>query len=169
MTLKVSNTLTRQKEPFEPIEAGKVGLYVCGITAYDVCHVGHARSAIVFDVIVRYLRYRGYEVTYIKNFTDVDDKIIDKANAEGTDIFKISERYIREHNEDMDALGVTRPDRTPRATEHIEGMIFLINKLIANNLAYVIGGDVYFAVEKFKNYGRLSGRSPEDWPGPGWT
>jgi cysteinyl-tRNA synthetase len=162
MTLKVSNTLTRQKEPFEPIEAGKVGLYVCGITAYDVCHVGHARSAIVFDVIVRYLRYRGYEVTYIKNFTDVDDKIIDKANAEGTDIFKISERYIREHNEDMDALGVTRPDRTPRATEHIEGMIFLINKLIANNLAYVIGGDVYFAVEKFKNYGRLSGRSPED-------
>ena len=101
-------------------------------------------------------------MTYVKNFTDVDDKIIDKANAEGTDIFKISERYIGEHNEDMDVLGVIRPDHAPLATEHIEGMIDLINKLIANNLAYVIGGDVYFAVEKFKDYGQLSGRTLED-------
>ncbi|MDO8723259.1 MAG: cysteine--tRNA ligase, partial [Syntrophales bacterium] len=159
---RLYNTITKQKEPFQPVEAGKAGIYVCGITAYDVCHVGHARSAVVFDVIVRYLRYRGYQVTYVKNFTDVDDKIIDKANAEGTDIFKISERYIGEHNEDMDALGVIRPDHAPRATEHIERMIELINKLIANNLAYVIGGDVYFAVEKFKDYGQLSGRTLED-------
>jgi len=162
MPLRLYNTITKQKEPFQPVEAGKAGIYVCGITAYDVCHVGHARSAVVFDVIVRYLRYRGYQVTYVKNFTDVDDKIIDKANAEGTDIFKISERYIGEHNEDMDVLGVIRPDHAPRATEHIEGMIDLINKLIANNLAYVIGGDVYFAVEKFKDYGQLSGRTLED-------
>ncbi len=162
MPLRLYNTITRQKEPFLPIAEGKVGIYVCGITAYDVCHVGHARSAVVFDVIVRYLRCCDYQVTYVKNFTDIDDKIIDKANAEGTDIFKISERYIREHNEDMDALGIARPDRTPRATEHIEGMIALINKLIANNLAYVIEGDVYFAVERFKNYGKLSGRTLED-------
>src|ERR1035437_1277240 len=111
MPIKLYNTLTRQKEPFTPLVADKVGIYVCGITAYDLCHVGHARSAIVFDVISRYLRYRGYQVTYVKNFTDVDDKIIDKANAEGTDIFTIAERYIGEHDADMDALGVARPDR----------------------------------------------------------
>jgi cysteinyl-tRNA synthetase len=162
MSLKLYNTATKQKETFHPVTVGKVGLYVCGITAYDASHVGHARSAIVFDVIARYLRYRGYQVTYVKNFTDVDDKIIDKANAEGTDIFMIAERYIKEHNEDMDALGVARPDQTPRATEHIEGMIVLINKLIANNLAYIIDGDVYFAVEKFKNYGKLAGRTLAD-------
>jgi len=106
MSLKLYNTLTKKKEEFVPIEKGKVGIYVCGITAYDVCHIGHARSAVVFDVIYRYLRYRDYEVTYVKNFTDVDDKIIGKANAEGTDIYSISERYIKEHNEDMDRLGL---------------------------------------------------------------
>ena len=162
MPLKLYNTITRQKELFTPLVAGKAGIYVCGITAYDLCHIGHARSALVFDVIARYLRYRGYEVTYVKNFTDVDDKIIDKAKSAGTDIFAISEKYIAEHNEDMDALGVVRPDQTPRATEHIAGMIALVNKLIANDLAYVIGGDVYFAVEKFKSYGKLAGRSLED-------
>ena len=156
MSLKLYNTLTKQKEPFRPVEEGRVGIYVCGITAYDVCHIGHARSAIVFDVIVRYLRYRGHQVTYVKNFTDVDDKIIVKANAEGRDIFAIAERYIGEHDEDMDALGVAKPDHTPRATDHIEGMIVLINKLIADNLAYVIGGDAFFSVEKFKEYGSLS-------------
>jgi len=162
MPIKVYNTITRQKEPFIPLVEGRVNIYVCGITAYDLCHIGHARSALVFDVIARYLRYRGYEVTYVKNFTDVDDKIIDKAQSAGMDIFAISERYITEHNEDMDRLGVIRPDQTPRATEHIGGMIALINKLIANNLAYVIGGDVYYAVAKFNNYGKLSGRSLED-------
>lgn len=162
MPLKLYNTITRQKEPFIPLVAGKAGIYVCGITAYDLCHIGHARSALVFDVIAKYLRYRGFEVTYIKNFTDVDDKIIDKAKAAGADIFAISEKYIAAHDADMDALGVGRPDQTPRATEHIAGMIVLVNKLIANDLAYVIGGDVYFAVEKFKNYGKLAGRSLED-------
>ena len=162
MTIKLYNTITRRKENFTPIIAGKVSLYVCGITAYDLCHIGHARSALVFDVITRYLRYSGHQVTYVKNFTDVDDKIIDKAKAEGTDIFTIAERYIGEHDKDMDALGVVRPDFTPRATEHIPGMITLINQLIANDLAYVMGGDVYFAVEKFRNYGKLSGRSLED-------
>ena len=162
MTIKLYNTITRRKENFTPIIAGKVSLYVCGITAYDLCHIGHARSALVFDVITRYLRHSGHQVTYVKNFTDVDDKIIDKAKAEGTDIFTIAERYIGEHDKDMDALGVVRPDFTPRATEHIPGMITLINQLIANDLAYVMGGDVYFAVEKFRNYGKLSGRSLED-------
>ena len=162
MPLKLYNTITRCKETFTPLVEGKVGIYVCGITAYDLCHIGHARSALVFDVIARYLRYRGFDVTYVKNFTDVDDKIIDKAKSAGTDISTIAEKYIKEHDEDMDALGVIRPDRTPRATEHIEGMIALVNKLIANDLAYVIGGDVYFAVGKFATYGKLAGRSLED-------
>ncbi len=162
MTIKLYNTITRRKDIFTPLVAGEVSLYVCGITAYDLCHIGHARSALVFDVITRYLRYSGHRVTYVKNFTDVDDKIIDKAKAEGTDIFTIAERYIGEHDKDMDALGILRPDFTPRATENIAGMITLISQLIANGLAYVMGGDVYFAVEKFRNYGKLSGRSLED-------
>lgn len=162
MSLKLYNTATRGKELFTPLVEGKAGLYVCGITAYDLCHIGHARSALVFDVIARYLRYRGYAVTFVKNFTDVDDKIIDRAKAEGTDIFAIAGRYIGEHDADMDALGVARPDRTPRATEHIGGMIALVEQLIAKNLAYPMGGDVYFAVAGFKDYGKLSGRSLED-------
>ncbi len=162
MSLTLFNTATRKKEAFTPLLEGKVGLYVCGITAYDLCHIGHARSAIVFDVITRYLRFRGYQVTYVKNFTDVDDKIIDRANSEGTDIFTIAGRYIGEHDRDMEALGVIRPDHTPRATENIPGMIALVRKLIANGLAYAAGGDVYFAVEKFTDYGKLSGRSRED-------
>lgn len=162
MPLKLHNTASRQKELFTPLVAGKVAFYVCGITAYDLCHIGHARSAVVFDIMARYLRYRGYEVTFVKNFTDVDDKIIDRAKTEGTDIFTIAERYIKEHDADMDALGIARPDHTPRATEHIEGMIELVRQLIAKDLAYVIGNDVYFSVAAFKGYGKLSGRSLED-------
>ncbi|HUH65371.1 MAG TPA: cysteine--tRNA ligase [Syntrophales bacterium] len=162
MTIKIYNTLTRKKETFVPIKEGKVGIYTCGITAYDVCHVGHARSAVVFDMITRYLRYRGYDVRYVKNFTDVDDKIIVKANGEGKTISEISERYIREHDEDMDALGIARPTVAPRATEHIAGMIKLINTLIAKGLAYQSDGDIYYAVEKFKGYGKLSGRNLEE-------
>jgi cysteinyl-tRNA synthetase len=162
MALRIFNTLTRQKEIFKPIRDGKVGLYVCGITAYDVCHVGHARSAVVFDIMVRYFQYLGYDVTFVKNFTDVEDKIIKRANAEHTDIFEISERYIKAHDEDMSALGISKPTVTPRATEHIDGMIGLIEKLLAKDLAYVVDGDVYFAVDRFKDYGKLSGRSPED-------
>lgn len=162
MSLKLYNTLTRKRVEFIPREEGKVGIYVCGITAYDVCHIGHARSAVVFDVIYRYLRYKGYDVTYVKNFTDVDDKIIGKAIAEETDIGEISERYIREHNEDMDRLGVARPTVAPKATENIKGMIRLIDALMEKGLAYVVDGDVYYAVEKFDGYGKLSGRSLDD-------
>ena len=162
MSLRIFNSQTKKKEEFLPLHEGKVGIYVCGITAYDVCHVGHARSAVVFDVITRYLRYRGYDVTYVKNFTDVDDKIIEKAQREKKGIAEISERYIREHDEDMAALGVARPTVTPRATEHIDGMIRLVAALIEKGLAYAVDGDVYYAVEKFPGYGKLSGRDLED-------
>ena len=162
MALRFYNTMTRQKEEFKPIEDKKVGIYVCGITAYNVCHIGHARSAVVFDIITKYLRYKGYNVIYVKNFTDVDDKIIEKANTEGVSISEISERYIREHNEDMDSLGVARPTMAPRATENIKGMIRHITNLQAKGLAYVKEGDVYFSVERFKGYGKLSRRNLED-------
>lgn len=162
MSLRIFNTQSKKKEEFLPLHEGKVGIYVCGITAYDVCHVGHARSAVVFDVITRYLRYRGFDVTYVKNFTDVDDKIIDKARREQKKIAEISERYIREHDEDMEALGVARPTATPRATEHIEGMIRLVAALIEKGMAYAVEGDVYYAVEKFPEYGKLSGRRLDD-------
>ena len=162
MSLRIFNSQTKKKEEFVPLHEGKVGIYVCGITAYDVCHVGHARSAVVFDVITRYLRYRGYDVTYVKNFTDVDDKIIEKAQREKTGIAEISERYIREHDEDMEALGVARPTVTPRATEHIDGMIRLVATLIEKGMAYVVDGDVYYAVEQFPGYGKLSGRDLSD-------
>ncbi|MBN1546018.1 MAG: cysteine--tRNA ligase [Syntrophaceae bacterium] len=162
MALKVYNTQSRRKEMFEPLAAGKVGLYVCGITAYDTCHVGHARSAVVFDVIVRFFRYLGYDVTFVKNFTDVDDKIINKANALGRTIGDIADQYIREHDEDMDAMGVKRPTVAPRATEHIGGMIRLIEALMQRDLAYVADGDVYFSVGSFPQYGKLSGRSLDE-------
>jgi len=162
MSLRFYNTMTNRKEEFKPIEDGKVGLYVCGITAYDMCHIGHARSAVVFDVIYKYLKYKGYNVTYVKNFTDVDDKIIAKANAENTDIGDISERFIKEHNEDMDAMRISRPTIAPKATENIHGMIRMISTLIEKDLAYVVDGDVFFAVEKFKGYGKLSGRNLDD-------
>ena len=162
MSIKLYNTLTRKKETFDPLVEGRISIYVCGITAYDVCHIGHARSAVVFDVITRYLRYQSYDVTYVKNFTDVDDKIIVKANAEGETIFEISERYIREHDEVMDALRIARPTFAPRATEHIDGMINLIKVLFDKGMAYEIEGDVYYAVEKFAEYGKLSGRTLED-------
>ena len=162
MTLRIYNTQSRKKEDFEPREAGKIGLYVCGITVYDSCHVGHARSAIVFDVITRYLKYCGYAVTYVKNFTDVDDKIIAKARAEGKSIAEIAERYIGEHDEDMGKLGVARPTETPRATEHIDGMIRMVATLLEKGLAYTVGGDVYYAVEQFPGYGKLSGRALDD-------
>jgi len=160
MALRLYNTLTRRKEDFVPVKEGEVGIYACGVTVYDTCHIGHARSAINFDVITRYLRYRGYRVTYVKNYTDVDDKIIAKANKEGVGFREIAERYIAEHDEDMGRLGIERPTVTPRATEHIAGMIELIGRLIRNGLAYAVpGGDVYFSVKKFKDYGKLSGRN----------
>ncbi|MBN2283967.1 MAG: cysteine--tRNA ligase [Deltaproteobacteria bacterium] len=162
MGLRFYNTLTRKKEDFRPLEEGKAGLYVCGITAYDICHIGHARSAIVFDIIYKYLKSRGYAVTFVKNFTDVDDKIIARSNEEGVDIHEIAERYIREHNEDMDMLSVARPTVAPKATENIKGMIRLVEQLLEKDLAYVVNGDVYFSVDAFKGYGKLSRRNLDD-------
>ena len=162
MPLRIFNTQSRKKEAFATLEEGKVGMYVCGITAYDLCHVGHARSAVVFDVITRYLRWLGYEVTCVKNFTDVDDKIIEKARREQQGIEAVAERYIREHDRDMEALGVDRPTFTPRATEHIGEMIALVSTLIDKGLAYEADGDVYYAVAQFPHYGKLSGRGIEE-------
>lgn len=162
MSQKIFNTATRKKEIFQPIKEGAVGIYVCGITAYDVCHVGHARAAVVFDVVVRYLRARGYAVTYVKNFTDIDDKIIDRANREGVGIADISERYIKSHDEDMAALGVQTPTITPKATGHMEDMIALISTLEEKGYAYCVEGDVYFAISKYSQYGGLSGRNLEE-------
>jgi cysteinyl-tRNA synthetase len=160
--IKIYNTLTRKKELMQPMEEGHVKLYVCGITSYDYCHIGHARSALVFDMVVRYLRYRGYKVTFVRNFTDIDDKIIARAVEQGVGSQELAERFIAEFYTDMDALGVLRPDIEPRATEHIDEMIELVQELIDCGLAYPSGGDVYYRVGKFAGYGMLSGRSLDD-------
>ena len=162
MVLRVYNSLGKKKEHFEPLVPGKVRMYVCGPTVYDSCHIGHARSVIVFDVIVRYLKAKGFDVTYVRNFTDVDDKIIDKANQLGIDSQEVAERFIKEFHEDMDALNVERATIEPKATEHISQIIQFIEKLIKKGFAYRINGDVYYSVEKFKEYGKLSGRRLED-------
>lgn len=156
MPLKIYNSLSQKKETFEPFENGKVRMYVCGITAYDECHLGHARAAVVFDVICRYLRYLKYEVTFIRNFTDVDDKIIKKANETGLSCAEISEKYIRSYKEQMTRLGVLSPTKEPRATGHIEEMIRLVGDLEKRGLAYRSGSDVFFEVRKFNGYGKLS-------------
>lgn len=154
----VYNTLTGEKEKFEPLEAGTIRMYVCGITAYDLCHLGHARSAVVFDTIVRYFRYKGYKVTYIKNFTDIDDKIIARAQLEQQSTEKIAETYIQAFYDDMDKLGVMHADIEPKATEHIQDIIHIIERLIEKKAAYAVGGDVFFNVSAFQHYGKLSGR-----------
>ncbi|MDD5215652.1 MAG: cysteine--tRNA ligase [Methylococcales bacterium] len=161
--LKIYNTLTRSKEVFTPRVAGKVGMYVCGMTVYDYCHVGHARVMVVFDTVVRYLRYLNYDVTYVRNITDIDDKIIHRANENGEDFHALTERFIDAMHEDEDALSVMRPDIEPRATSSIHDIIAMIEKLIANEFAYVgTNGDVFYAVDKFKNYGQLSGKNLDD-------
>ncbi len=162
MSLKIYNTLTGKKEIFQPLKEGKAGMYVCGVTVYDFSHIGHARAAVVFDVIFRYLRYKGFEVTYVRNYTDVDDKIINKAQKEGVDYKTIAERYIEEYDRDMKALKVEEPTFTPRATEHITEMIKMIERLIENGYGYEIEGDVYFEVSKFRSYGKLSGKNIEE-------
>ncbi|MFH0729744.1 MAG: cysteine--tRNA ligase [Pseudomonadota bacterium] len=162
MAIRVYNTLTKKKETFEPLQPGKVSMYVCGPTVYDSCHIGHARSAVVFDVISRYFREIGYEVTYVRNFTDVDDKIIRRAQELGTDSSAIAAKYIAEFYEDMDALHVGRATIEPKATEHIAPIIGLIETLLEKGIAYEIEGDVYFAVEAFDGYGKLSGRKLDD-------
>ena len=162
MAIRIHNTLSGKKEDFIPLQEKKVGMYVCGVTVYDLCHIGHARSAIVFDTIYRYFRYRGYEVTFVRNFTDIDDKIIRRANEEGVDCKTIAEKYIGEFNIDMGRLGLEKPSVEPRATEHIPEMIQLISALMQKGLAYPGGGDVFFSVGKFKNYGKLSKRDLEE-------
>ena len=162
MGIRVYNTFTGKKEEFKPVNEGKVKLYVCGVTVYDHCHIGHARSAIVFDVIYRYFLSKGNEVTFVKNFTDIDDKIIKKSNIEGIPWKDVAEKYIASFYEDMDALHILRPTREPRATEHIEDMIVLIDTLINKGVAYKVNGDVYFSVESYKGYGELSGRSLDE-------
>ncbi len=162
MPIQTYNTLSRRKEPLKPLENGHIKLYVCGITSYDLCHIGHARSALAFDMIVRYLRYRGYTVTYIRNFTDIDDKIINRAAEQGTSASALAQRFIDEFYVDMDRLGVDRPTLEPRATEHIQEMIDLITELIDKGLAYPSGTDVYYSVNGFPEYGKLSGRNLDD-------
>ena len=162
MPIRIYNTLNRKKEPLQPLEAGHVKLYVCGITSYDYCHIGHARSVLVFDMVVRYLRYRGYKVTFIRNFTDIDDKIIHRAAERGIDPASLALRFIDEFYTDMDALGALRPDLEPKATEHVAEMIELIQALIDKGMAYAADGDVYFRVQRYDGYGRLSGRSLDD-------
>ncbi len=162
MGLKIYNTLTRKKEPFQPVHPGKVGMYVCGVTVYDMCHIGHARSVILFDVIYRYLIKSGLNVTYVRNFTDIDDKIINRANQLEEDWQHLTERYIDEFHTDMDALGVKRPDIEPKATDHIQDILSLIGALIDQGHAYEVNGDVMFSVTSFPTYGRLSGKRTED-------
>jgi cysteinyl-tRNA synthetase len=161
--LQIHNSLTKQKDVFTPIEPGKVKLYVCGMTVYDLCHVGHARVMVVFDVVTRYLRACGYEVTYIRNITDIDDKIIARANQNGESIQSLTERFIAEMHQDADALGVIRPDLEPKATESMAEIIAMIETLISKGFAYAAdNGDVYYDVSKFEGYGKLSGRNVEE-------
>jgi cysteinyl-tRNA synthetase len=162
MALRIFNSLSRKKEDFTPLTAGEARIYVCGVTVYDLSHIGHARSAIVFDVVNRYLRFKGLRVTFVKNFTDVDDKIIKRANDEGLPATGVSERYIAEYRADMASIGVRPPDVEPKATEHIPEMVALVERLIVNGVAYVVDGDVYFEVRRFPAYGALSGKNIED-------
>ncbi|MDX1524661.1 MAG: cysteine--tRNA ligase [Pseudidiomarina maritima] len=160
--LKVFNTLTRQKEEFKPITPGKVKLYVCGVTIYDYCHIGHARTYVAFDVIVRYLRARGFEVTYVRNITDVDDKIIRRAQENNEAIADVTERYTQAMHDDFDALNLLRPDIEPTVTGHMQDIIVMIERLIADGHAYVANdGDVLFDVSTFKEYGQLSRQNLE--------
>lgn len=162
MSIRIYNTLNRKKELLNTVEPNHVKLYVCGITSYDYCHIGHARSTLAFDMIVRYLRYRGYKVTYIRNFTDIDDKIIKRAQEQSTTPEELATRFIDEFYVDMDKLGADRPTLEPKATDHITEMINLIEELIDKGLAYPANGDVYYAVSHFSDYGKLSGRNLED-------
>ncbi len=160
--IRISNTMTRTKEDFVPLTAGEVRMYVCGVTVYDYSHIGHARSAMVFDVIRRYLTFKGYRVTFVKNYTDVDDRIIKRANGAGVTAREFAERFIAAEREDMASLGVLAPDVDPKATEHVSEMIALIEHLVAGGHAYPIEGDVYFAIVSFPPYGRLSGKNLDD-------
>lgn len=164
--VKIFNTMTGKKEDFNPIEKGRVSMYACGVTVYDYCHIGHARSAVVFDVISRYLKYKGYSVKFVRNFTDIDDKIIKRANEEGISWDAVAKKYINEYYADMDRLGIARADVEPKATDHISEMIEIIKALIEKGYAYTVqegeNQSVYFSVEKFGEYGKLSKKDMKD-------
>ncbi len=162
MTLTIYNTLTRQKSPFIPLEEHQVKIYCCGVTVYDYCHLGHARSYIAWDTVRRYLEWRGYEVRYVQNFTDIDDKILKRAREENSSMDAISEKYIAAYFEDMDRLNIRRADEYPRATHTIDGIKRLIHELEAKGSAYASQGDVYYSVRSKSDYGKLSGRKLED-------
>ena len=155
--LKIYNSLTRQKEEFKPITEGKIGMYVCGVTIYDLCHIGHGRTFVSFDVISRYLRFLGYDLTFVRNITDIDDKIIKRAAENGETCDVLTERLIADMHADFDALNMKRPDVEPRATEYITEIVELVERLIERGFAYVASnGDVMFEVKKYDEYGRLS-------------
>jgi cysteinyl-tRNA synthetase len=162
MTLTLYNTLTRQKEAFQPLVPGQVKLYCCGMTVYDYCHLGHARTCLVWDVARRYLQWLGYEVEYIQNFTDIDDKILNRAKAEGRSMEVVSEKFIAAYFEDMERLHIGKADAYPRATHALDGIKRLVAELEQKGAAYAAGGDVYYSVRKFADYGKLSGRKLDD-------
>ncbi|MBM6616116.1 cysteine--tRNA ligase [Bacillus suaedaesalsae] len=162
MAIQLYNTLTRSKEPFKPLEEGKVKMYVCGPTVYNYIHIGNARPAIVFDTVRRYLEYRGYDVQFISNFTDVDDKLIRAANELGEDVPTIADRFIKAYYEDVSALGCKQADHHPRVTESMDIIVEFIEKLIEKGYAYEAGGDVYYKTRSFKGYGKLSHQSIDD-------
>ncbi|MBN1957268.1 MAG: cysteine--tRNA ligase [Desulfuromonadales bacterium] len=162
MSLRIYNTMSGKKEEFQPLIPGKVGMYVCGVTVYDYCHIGHARANIVFDMIFRYLQFAGYETTYVRNYTDVDDKIIKRANERGISSKALSEEFIQAFDEDMASLGLVKPTHEPKATEYIDEIIAISQTLIDKGLAYEAGGDVYYAVDKFADYLKLSKRNMEE-------
>ncbi|PPD05649.1 MAG: cysteine--tRNA ligase [Methylobacter sp.] len=161
--LKIYNTFTRKKQDFQPIQSGKVGMYVCGMTVYDYCHIGHARVMVVFDTVARYFRHSGYQLTYVRNITDIDDKIINRANEHGESIEQLTGRFIEAMQADERALNVLPPDVQPKATQSIDAIIDLIKTLLDKDMAYVGGnGDVFYAVDKFPGYGKLSGKNLQD-------
>ncbi len=161
--LKIYNSLTRTKQEFKTITPGKIGMYVCGVTVYDLCHIGHARTFVNFDVIVRYLRYAGFEVKYVRNITDIDDKIIKRANERGISAHDLAEQFIAEMHKDFDALNIKRPDIEPKATDNITEIVNFVQKLIDNQHAYVAeNGDVLFDINSFKKYGKLSGQKLDE-------
>jgi cysteinyl-tRNA synthetase len=162
MTLRLFNTLTNEKQEFVPLQPGRIGIYVCGITVYDLAHIGHARMLTAFDVVVRALRWAGWQVAYVRNWTDVDDKIIRRAQERGEEPRQLASRFIDECRRDMQALNILPADVEPKATDHIPEMVVLIGRLIERGHAYAVGGDVYFAVRSFPNYGKLSKRNLDD-------
>ncbi|HEB28302.1 MAG TPA: cysteine--tRNA ligase [Porticoccus sp.] len=163
MTLHIYNTLTRQKEVFKPIEPGKISMYVCGITVYDYCHVGHARVLVAFDVITRFLRSQGWDVNYVRNITDIDDKILNRADENGELYSDLTQRMIDAMHEDEQELGVLPPDIEPRATAHMDEILAMVQILVDNHYAYATdNGDVYYRVSRFPEYGKLSNRNPDD-------